>query len=106
MFGLLESITLALLALLVVGAGVVGAILWLIARWMPALAGLLFVASLLLTAVTVYFGILVFVDTVFGDWVGPTHPIYTVGVPGACGFLAFSTWKIWKIRGRRAGASR
>ena len=104
MLGFLDAIALAMFALMVVGAGAVGALLWLIAKSAPALARLLFPVSLLLAGVTIPLGISIFVEIVTGDWVGP-HPIYTVGVPGACGVLALSAWGIWRIRSRSRATS-
>jgi hypothetical protein len=99
---MVDGIAAALLALVVVGAGAVGAILWLIAGAAPERAEGLFGVSLLVTVVTIPFGIIVFIETVLGDWVAPLSPIFTVGVPGACILLALATWGIWRISRRSA----
>jgi len=99
---LVNGIAAALMALVVVGAGSVGAILWLIAGAAPKSAEALFPVSLLMAVVTIPLGILVFIDTVSGDWVTPLHPIFTVGVPGACILLALAPWGIRRISRRRA----
>ena len=102
-FGLLNGIVAAFIALVVVGAGALGAILWIIAKAAPKSAAPLFAVSLPMAVVTVPLGILVFIDTVSGDWVAPLDPIFTVGLPGACIILALAPWGIWKIIRSSAG---
>lgn len=94
---MLDGIASALIALVVVGAGALGAILWIIAAAAPKSAGPLFAVSFAMAVVTVPVGVLLFIDAVTGDWVAPLHPIFTVGVPGACIMLALATWGIRRI---------